>query len=257
MQARSELPTRSLAATPRRMHRISSHLQAAQGPVGTGVGDRPGRPQGAASFLVPLAPASLLPGAARAWLQPSSPPCARNLRQTRTAKRCDPTSDCLRAPNLSQQPSAPLAHDRWRPYRVECTGSLPTSEVKRRRARLVLGWGTAREDLRVLPAFRFEHGSVGHGTRLLSANAGAPRVPGRWPHKRNHNPTQLTEGDSLAWRLLARRAAHARSQERAPKRSRWRPYRVECTGSLPTSEVKRRRARFLFRPPKLSGAGPG
>ena len=47
------------------------------------------------------------------------------------------------------------ANCRWRPYRVECTGSLPTSEVKRRRARLVLGWGTAREDLRVLPAFRF------------------------------------------------------------------------------------------------------
>ena len=42
---------------------------------------------------------------------------------------------------------------RWRPYRVECTGSLLTSEVKRRRARLVLGWGTAWEDLRVLPAF--------------------------------------------------------------------------------------------------------
>ena len=41
----------------------------------------------------------------------------------------------------------------WRPYRVECTGSLLTSEVKRRRARLVLGWGTAREDLRVLSAF--------------------------------------------------------------------------------------------------------
>ena len=29
----------------------------------------------------------------------------------------------------------------WRPYRVECTGSLPTSEVKRRRARLVLRVG--------------------------------------------------------------------------------------------------------------------
>ena len=42
---------------------------------------------------------------------------------------------------------------RWRPYHVECTGSLPNSEVKRHRARLVLGWGTAREDLRVLPAF--------------------------------------------------------------------------------------------------------
>ena len=37
--------------------------------------------------------------------------------------------------------------------RVEYTGSLLTSEVKRRRARLVLGWGTAREDLRVLSAF--------------------------------------------------------------------------------------------------------
>ena len=42
---------------------------------------------------------------------------------------------------------------RWRPYRVKCTGSLLTSEVKRRRARLVLGWGTAWEDLRVLSAF--------------------------------------------------------------------------------------------------------
>ena len=40
-----------------------------------------------------------------------------------------------------------------RPYRVECTGSLSTSEVKQHRARLVLGWGTAWEDLRVLSAF--------------------------------------------------------------------------------------------------------
>ena len=42
---------------------------------------------------------------------------------------------------------------RRRPYRVECTGSLLTSEVKRHRARSVLGWGTAWEDLRVLSAF--------------------------------------------------------------------------------------------------------
>ena len=42
-----------------------------------------------------------------------------------------------------------------RPYRVECTGSLLTSEVKQRRARSVLGWGTAWEDLRVLSAFAF------------------------------------------------------------------------------------------------------
>ena len=49
---------------------------------------------------------------------------------------------------------------RQRPYRVECTGSLPNSEVKRRRARLVLGWGTAREDLRVPLAF-FNRGIFG------------------------------------------------------------------------------------------------
>ena len=42
---------------------------------------------------------------------------------------------------------------RWRPYRVECTGSLLTSEVKRHRAWLVLGWGTAWEHPQVLPAF--------------------------------------------------------------------------------------------------------
>ena len=47
----------------------------------------------------------------------------------------------------------PTNYHRRRPYRVEYTGSLLTSEVKRRRARLVLGWGTAREDLRVLSAF--------------------------------------------------------------------------------------------------------
>ena len=44
---------------------------------------------------------------------------------------------------------------RRRPYRVECTGSLSTSEVKQRRARLVLGWGTAWEDPWVLSAFDF------------------------------------------------------------------------------------------------------
>ena len=45
------------------------------------------------------------------------------------------------------------AHHCYRPYRVECTGSLLTSEVKRHRAWLVLGWGTACEHLKVLAAF--------------------------------------------------------------------------------------------------------
>ena len=49
-----------------------------------------------------------------------------------------------------------------RPYHVECTGSLLTSEVKRHRARLVLGWGTAWEDLRALPSFPSH---IGHPMR--------------------------------------------------------------------------------------------
>ena len=40
-----------------------------------------------------------------------------------------------------------------RPYCVEQTGSHPNSEVKRHKARIVLGWVTAREVLWVLLAF--------------------------------------------------------------------------------------------------------
>ena len=58
----------------------------------------------------------------------------------------------------SQRPAQRHNDRRWRPYRGECTGSLPISEVKRRRARLVLGWATAREDLRALPAFPNQSG---------------------------------------------------------------------------------------------------
>ena len=44
---------------------------------------------------------------------------------------------------------------RQRPYCVEYTRSHPNSEVKLRKARSVLGWGTAWEALRVLLAFIF------------------------------------------------------------------------------------------------------
>ena len=66
---------------------------------------------------------------------------------------------------LRQHPS------RWRPYRVECTGSLLTSEVKRRRARLVLGWGTAREDLRVLLAFAIGCALLNFGIVVIHSSA--------------------------------------------------------------------------------------
>ena len=45
---------------------------------------------------------------------------------------------------------------RQRPYSVEHTRSHPNSEVKQQKARLVLGWGTAWEVLRVLLAFCFQ-----------------------------------------------------------------------------------------------------
>ena len=45
------------------------------------------------------------------------------------------------------------ALDRRRPYRDEYTGSLPNSEVNRRRALSVGEWGTVSEAIRVLLAF--------------------------------------------------------------------------------------------------------
>ena len=66
------------------------------------------------------------------------------------------------------------AHCRWRPYRVECTGSLSTSKVKRHRARLVLGWGTAWEHLRVLSAYWVYCQSYSSGNRELNVCIGFP-----------------------------------------------------------------------------------
>ena len=109
---------------------------------------------------------------------------------------------CLGRGGLHHKVSLLLRYTfRWRPYRVECAGSLPTSEVKRRRARLVLGWGTAREDLRVLPALRAR---------------------------------------SLCFGFTA-----------CIRKFRW------CFGTLSAGGHTASNAPDLFRPPKLSGAGPG
>ena len=48
-----------------------------------------------------------------------------------------------------------LAVCRQRPYHVESTGSRPITEVKQRRARLVLGWVTAWEHQVLLATFFF------------------------------------------------------------------------------------------------------
>ena len=59
------------------------------------------------------------------------------------------TSNC----NYDLNAFAKRTHLRRRPYRDEYTGSLPNSEVNRRRALSVGEWGTVSEAIRVLPAF--------------------------------------------------------------------------------------------------------
>ena len=89
-------------------------------------------------------------------------------------------------PKMHEQIHMLLIELRRRPYRVECTRSLSTSEVKQHRARLVLGWGTAWEDLRVLSAFlllqAFEFCSRGSDSAALllrSVQWGTCCSPGR------------------------------------------------------------------------------
>ena len=80
---------------------------------------------------------------------------------------------------------------RQRPYFVEHTRSHPNSEVKRRKARSVLGWGTAREALRVLLAFcrklLFPFESFEVGTPAVTVAILAQRsAPGRCARAASH-----------------------------------------------------------------------
>ena len=69
----------------------------------------------------------------------------------------------------------------WRPYHVECTGSLLTSEVKRHRARLVLGWGTAWENFKVLSALWLAVLETSPDCCCLRAPGGSGLPPGLVP----------------------------------------------------------------------------
>ena len=99
----------------------------------------------------------------------------------------------------------PCREDRWRPYRVECTGSLSTSEVKRHRARLVLGWGTAWELPGVLPAFTcspLPEKQQGRSQPPAASTTGlVRRCPTHTQPARSSQHSTLHQSDAL-WRLL-------------------------------------------------------
>ena len=155
----------------------------------------------------------------------------------------------------------------WRPYRVECTGSLPTSEVKRRRARLVLGWGAAREDLRVLPAFDFQgfvavsnRGAnwLGHcqlnGTRSLAPDYRILTVA-RGRHIQCLNTPKHTERSDAMCEHCATRKGQI--QCFVCRCSVLKDQPIQPAVAIVAGGHTASNAPDLFRPPKLSGAGPG
>ena len=137
------------------------------------MGDRLGRPQGAVGFVTActvLVIAVFSVYLAR-WGKGAGGRCVGSMAQiglifelfvsargwlnlpTVTVQLCHgKVTKPILAPKTTDCVLAWPAHICRRPYHVECTGSLLTSEVKRHSARLVLGWGTAWEDLRVLSA---------------------------------------------------------------------------------------------------------
>ena len=100
---------------------------------------------------------------------------------------------------------------RRRPYRVECTGSLSTSEVKQHRARLVLGWGTAWEDLWVLSACCATKNKVRsrHGWRGAVGPSGA--CAGQAPLPRSDAARFRKQCIRGVPKRVVRGAAHARA----------------------------------------------
>ena len=118
------------------------------------------------------------------WLRVAMPP---------TPAPCAPHSHMGRCAAMRHFKRRAAQHHRWRPYRVEYTGSLLTSEVKRHRARLVLGWGTAREDLWVLSALPFSCFRFGPLARPRSPLFGLTQKES--PESRNEQERSEGEGE--------------------------------------------------------------
>jgi hypothetical protein len=107
---------------------------------------------------------------------------------------------------------------RQRPYCDEYTRSHPNSEVKHRKARSVLGWGTAWEALRVPLAF------INHNKRFQIIRNNYARII--MQNNYVFHPLRTV----LFWRQYFRQ----------------RPYCDEYTRSHPNSEVKHRKARSVL-----------
>ena len=136
---------------------------------------------------------------------------------------------------------------RRRPYCVDCARFVSASNVKRHRARKVLGRGTASDDLRVL--------SVLSGTWSCSPDHRQRRSlrhaygSGHAPRRRCFQTAFCMAWPGLAWPWLGPASGLASTHPAFllfRNMSRRRPYRVECTGSLSTSEVKQHRARLVL-----------
>ena len=105
-------------------------------------------------------------------------------------------------------------HLRQRPYHVENTGSRPITEVKQRRARLVLGWVTAWEHW-VLLVSLFAHFSP----YVLQSVVGGCNAIGHLFWTFQSEPKRLIK-------------------THFPSICHQRPYHVEHTSSRPITEVK-------------------
>ena len=145
---------------------------------------------------------------------------------------------------------------RQRPYHVESTGSRPITEVKQRRARLVLGWVTAWEHRVLLANFFFFFFSSFPLFKLiyiflvcvifflfaLQVSLSLSLCIERYAYCTAGRTDEYSVEKHL-FNLVWSTVLITKMKNLADHS---RPYHVENTGSRPITEVKQRRARLVL-----------
>ncbi|KXZ75860.1 hypothetical protein TcasGA2_TC030979 [Tribolium castaneum] len=126
---------------------------------------------------------------------------------------------------------------RQRPYHAEYTSSRLITEVKQRRARLVLGWVTAWEHRVPLPPFLF-YNALNKILGQLIYSEDEKTFKQRPYHAEYTSSRLITEVKQRRARLLI--------YSEDEKTFRQRPYHAEYTSSRLITEVKQRRARLVL-----------